>query len=270
MAADSAAPPLAWHARLHFPDSASLREAGVCLLPACLASRHGQSSALASLLVTTPGCASSESDLEDGYTPLHWACCYGQLECVRLLLAHGASPDARSSDGWTPTSLAAGKGFPACLVACAAAGGDVNVRDSRGWTALHRAAWNGHTHCCLLLLTLCSPNLVHAVTKQGWTALHQASRFGSLDCVRALLSSGANIATPCSGASYQGWTALHLAANNAHSEVVAALLAAGAQADAREGGGATAQDCAARFISPAHRACVDLLDDAARRDCTFC
>lgn len=289
------APP--WHARLVLPDAATLRAAGVDQRPAARLSREGDATGLAALLARTlsnacllcpadarsPQAADPAAAREaeaDGYTPLHWACCYGRAECVGetlfpsfslphpvawlwrrcvlALLSAGACPNAPSSDGWTPTALAAGKGFAACLRACAQAGGAVAVADARGWTPLHRACWNGHDACAELLLALDAP--AEAVTAQGWRPLHAASRFGAAGCVAALLAAGATPSPHCTGRQYGGWTPLHCAANGGHPAVVSLLLAAGAQPSALDALGCDAAHYAALSVSPQHRACGELLD----------
>ena len=47
-----------------------------------------------------------------GYTPLHEAAQNGQLDMIRLLLAHGADPAARKADGETPAQTALKAGHP--------------------------------------------------------------------------------------------------------------------------------------------------------------
>ncbi|RUS75140.1 hypothetical protein EGW08_017103, partial [Elysia chlorotica] len=42
-------------------------------------------------------------------TALHWACQRGYVECIRLLLEHGAKP-VRTVTGWTPAHFAAETG----------------------------------------------------------------------------------------------------------------------------------------------------------------
>lgn len=46
-----------------------------------------------------------------GLTALHWAASLPSLECVELLLAHGADPLATSPKGATPAELAAANGY---------------------------------------------------------------------------------------------------------------------------------------------------------------
>jgi len=45
-----------------------------------------------------------------GYTPLHVACHFGQVNMVRFLLQHGANVDTSTSFGYTPLHQAAQQG----------------------------------------------------------------------------------------------------------------------------------------------------------------
>ena len=54
-------------------------------------------------------------DLQDGRTPLHWACTSGSLEIVRYLLDQKVEVDAKDSAGWTPLHIA---GWPQTLGLC--------------------------------------------------------------------------------------------------------------------------------------------------------
>jgi ankyrin repeat protein len=48
----------------------------------------------------------------DGDTPLHVAAFNGKLAVVKVLLAAGASVNARDNEGWTPLSQARDQGYP--------------------------------------------------------------------------------------------------------------------------------------------------------------
>ncbi|CAB4028011.1 ankyrin repeat domain-containing 42-like, partial [Paramuricea clavata] len=61
------------------------------------------------------GAGINDVDLKFKFTPLHWACNYGSLECLHWLLWHGASYSEKSPDGWTPAHIAAIRGQDACL-----------------------------------------------------------------------------------------------------------------------------------------------------------
>ena len=47
---------------------------------------------------------------QNEYTPLHWACYYGQLSSVQVLIDAGADVNKLAPDMVTPMLLAAGQG----------------------------------------------------------------------------------------------------------------------------------------------------------------
>ena len=52
---------------------------------------------------------------KDRFTPMHWACHKGALECLHWLLWHGADTTIATPKGWTPAHIAAIRGQDACL-----------------------------------------------------------------------------------------------------------------------------------------------------------
>jgi ankyrin repeat protein len=97
---------------------------------------------------------------EDGFTPLHLAAFFGQLEAARALLDLGADVHARSRNEKLPSA-----------------------------TPLHSAAAGKHTDVAILLLERDAE--VDAVQNGGWTALHAAAASGNLALCRALIARGA-------------------------------------------------------------------------------
>jgi ankyrin repeat protein len=121
------------------------------------------------------------------------------LDCVRLLLDHGADPHFGSEDA---LRCAAGKGAIRCLKALLAAGADPNV--TTGIVGL-----DGHR--------LPFPR-----------ALSQAAYGGHLDCVDALIGAGADLDA-------DNRAALRAATGQGHRDCVERLLAAGADPGGDEG-----------------------------------
>ena len=80
---------------------------------------------------------------EDGYTPMHLAAIYGELECVRLLLQNNANKEAPDNDGKTPLHWAAHEGKVECVAALLEAGAMKNASNKGGSRPLHFAAFNG-------------------------------------------------------------------------------------------------------------------------------
>jgi ankyrin repeat protein len=95
---------------------------------------------------------------EDHDSPLRSACYSGKLEIARVLLHHGANPNAKNDRGQTLLhqvsqgryeSQADGASIAKLLLDC---GADVNSRDENGVTSLHLALWGGELEIARRLL----------------------------------------------------------------------------------------------------------------------
>uniref|UniRef100_A0A8C9AD69 Ankyrin-1 n=1 Tax=Prolemur simus TaxID=1328070 RepID=A0A8C9AD69_PROSS len=166
-----------------------------------------------------------------GFTPLHIAAHYENLNVAQLLLNRGASVN------FTPqvTSLA----------------GALTVW-GRGWwnpgaaassldelTPLHCAARNGHVRISEILLDHGAP--IQAKTKNGLSPIHMAAQGDHLDCVRLLLQYDAEI----DDITLDHLTPLHVAAHCGHHRVAKVLLDKGAKPNSR----------ALNGFTPLHIAC---------------
>ncbi len=102
---------------------------------------------------------------EDGATPFLRAAQSGDVELMKLLLAHGANPKIFTAHNVTPLAVAAGIGWvegvtfewsPAetteAVKMCLDLGLDPNVADDEGRTALHGAAHKGRVEVIQLLV----------------------------------------------------------------------------------------------------------------------
>ena len=130
-----------------------------------------------------------------GWTPLHFAARYGQLECCRLLLDAGASIIATTKlRGYMPIHLAALYDQVDIVDFLLQRGNDRNVCTLEGWTPLHAAVEHANVLTVRFLLEKgADPN--RAKRKSGAVfPLHTAAENGRTDIVQILLDAGAN---PC-------------------------------------------------------------------------
>ena len=85
-------------------------------------------------------------------TPLYFACRYGHLDTVRLLLQHGAEVDTVNNQGATPLHFACRAGHLAVAKLLLAEGAQVDKVDDHGDTPLQWACHQGHLGVAKLLL----------------------------------------------------------------------------------------------------------------------
>lgn len=152
-----------------------------------------------------------------GDTALHLAAALRQVGAARLLLAHGAAPNAANRRGARPLHYACDarphgttpdrRTQAAALIALLAQGGaELDARDAGGVAPLHRAVRARNVSAVAALLAAGAP-VQAAVTKKGTTALHLATQStgagGTADTlaeqlaiIRLLLDHGADATTP--------------------------------------------------------------------------
>jgi len=111
----------------------------------------------------------------DGWTPLHLAAFFGQVEAAELLLAHGAGINARSINAIynTPLHAAVAGGRVDSALALIEAGAEVNAADGGGHTPLHIAAEAGYVPIVEALLRRKADP--HAVDAEDRTPLARAA-----------------------------------------------------------------------------------------------
>ena len=149
-------------------------------------------------------------------TALHWACEWGNNDCVQFLLDHGSDIKAVDNRGSNALHIAitSGEWKPSqstteiLLKHTAEDGFDnrdiiVNAVDKKGWTVLHSAAVYGDASLVQLLLKF--GFAINAIGNRGQTPLHLAE---DVSIVKLLVEKGADTTI----ADKMGNTVLHVAA----------------------------------------------------------
>ncbi|KAM9832813.1 uncharacterized protein ACBT44_006587 isoform 7-T7 [Syngnathus typhle] len=176
---------------------------------------------------------------ESGFTPLHIAAHYGNVNVATLLLNRGAAVDFLARNAITPLHVASKRGNGAMVCLLLDRGSQIDAKTRDGLTPLHCAARSGHDSAVELLLERGAPLL--ARTKNGLSPLHMAAQGDHVDCVKQLLRHSA----PIGDVTLDYLTALHVAAHCGHFRVTQLLLERRADPDAR----------ALNGFTPLHIAC---------------
>ena len=151
-----------------------------------------------------PGRTILGADTGRGTTPFLTACDLGDIETVKLLLAHGANPRLATSDGQGPIILATasrtgGTGFPNARMAGVAAPPRESIEDAAG-PPRTGAKPRGNPTVELIRLLAASGADVNLMSKRhflqrtrGGSALHYATRAGNKEVMAALVQLGINV-----------------------------------------------------------------------------
>ncbi|KAG6572883.1 histone H3 (Lys9) methyltransferase SUV39H1/Clr4, required for transcriptional silencing [Phytophthora cinnamomi] len=156
------------------------------------------------------GCNPNAGDAS-GWSPLHYAADYGQLDALNLLVEMTSpQPEADSNEDSKATTM------------------EIDARDGHGWTPLMCAAANGHVEVVERLLELGAS--VSLTSSEHRSALHWAASRGMGAAVSALLAADAdvNLVDRC------GWTPLHCATLHGNSSCAALLIEKGADQAAKD------------------------------------
>lgn len=123
---------------------------------------------------------------------LHFACSYGNLGLVKLLVKRGANFNVKDKNLWTPLMYALFKEKKKTAKYLIYCGADLNAQTKSGNTALIIATTNYRCFSCIRLLLRrgADPNLQN---KAGNTALFYAADSGFFDVVKLLVKYGINV-----------------------------------------------------------------------------
>uniref|UniRef100_A0A3B1JS55 Ankyrin 3a n=1 Tax=Astyanax mexicanus TaxID=7994 RepID=A0A3B1JS55_ASTMX len=153
-----------------------------------------------------------------GFTPLHIAAHYGNINVATLLLNRGAAVDFMARNDITPLHVAAKRGNGNMVKLLLDRGAKIDAKTKDGLTPLHCGARSGHEQVVEMLLDRGAPIL--SKTKNGLSPLHMATQGDHLNCVQLLLQHD----VPVDDVTNDYLTALHVAAHCGHYKVAKVIV----------------------------------------------
>ncbi|XP_051958440.1 ankyrin-3-like isoform X1 [Xyrauchen texanus] len=218
---------------------------GKVRLPALHIAARKDDTKAAALLLQNDHNADIESKMmvnrttESGFTPLHIAAHYGNINVATLLLNRGAAVDFKARNDITPLHVASKRGNSNMVRLLLERGARIDAKTKDGLTPLHCGARSGHEQVVEMLLDRGAPVL--SKTKNGLSPLHMATQGDHLNCVQLLL----HHEVPVDDVTNDYLTALHVAAHCGHYKVAKVLVDKSANPNAK----------ALNGFTPLHIAC---------------
>ena len=126
------------------------------------------------------------SPSSDGFTPLHLACFFGQLQAAETLVRHGADTNAVSPSRIAVIHSAAASRNAELLKLVLDAGANPNSQQQRGYTALHEAAMHNSVERAQALLDAGADPAIKS--DEGQTAADMAEQNGNREVAELLAS----------------------------------------------------------------------------------
>ncbi|XP_063135325.1 ankyrin-3 isoform X8 [Rattus norvegicus] len=197
---------------------------GKVRLPALHIAARKDDTKAAALLLQNDTNADIESKMvvnratESGFTPLHIAAHYGNINVATLLLNRAAAVDFTARNDITPLHVASKRGNANMVKLLLDRGAKIDAKTRDGLTPLHCGARSGHEQVVEMLLDRAAPIL--SKTKNGLSPLHMATQGDHLNCVQLLLQHN----VPVDDVTNDYLTALHVAAHCGHYKVAKVLL----------------------------------------------
>lgn len=181
-----------------------------------------------------------------GFTPLHLATAWEDIDLVKLLLEHGANPAAQTSQCPSPfhISLASSKSLD-ILKKLVEAGADVNIPTPNGHRPIFLAITRGSEEIFRMILSA-RPDL-DVVDSEGYTPIHAAVR-GEEEGILSILLEQSQVLREKYGVESSfdinkpneiGETALHVAAARGNVAFARILLDHGADVNPRDDASST-------------------------------
>ncbi len=122
----------------------------------------------------------------DGFTPLHLACFFGQIEAAKTLIDHRADPNAVSPSRIAVIHSAAASRNAALLKLVLQAGANPNLQQQGGYTALHEAAMHNSVERAQALLDAGADRSIRS--DAGLTAAEMAANEGNTEVLELLVA----------------------------------------------------------------------------------
>ncbi|XP_077960868.1 uncharacterized protein LOC120820651 isoform X39 [Gasterosteus aculeatus] len=197
---------------------------GKVRLPALHIAARKDDTKAAALLLQNDHNADVESKMmvnrttESGFTPLHIAAHYGNINVATLLLNRGAAVDFMARNDITPLHVASKRGNSNMVKLLLDRGSKIDAKTKDGLTPLHCGARSGHEQVVEILLDRGAPFL--SKTKNGLSPLHMATQGDHLNCVQLLLQND----VPVDDVTNDYLTALHVAAHCGHYKVAKLIV----------------------------------------------
>ncbi|CAC5404193.1 unnamed protein product [Mytilus coruscus] len=164
--------------------------------------------------------ADLESANFDGKRALHEAAQYDSLGCVQYLLSYGAQVDSLKRADWTPLMLACTKSNVRIIQALLDRGADQTLKNKDGWNCFHIATREGHEDIVHFLHSKNS-EVWNNCSKNGRSPLHTTALHGCTSVVCFLLK---NCAYPVDQKDSCGSTPLMDALRSGHTNIAKLLL----------------------------------------------
>ncbi|XP_059086810.1 serine/threonine-protein phosphatase 6 regulatory ankyrin repeat subunit A-like isoform X2 [Tigriopus californicus] len=127
-------------------------------------------------------------------TPLHIAAFQKSASCAKLLLSHGADPNAKDASDLTPLSIAIRRKANDIVELLLKHEAKLDETDPKGNTALHHACKTSDP-LALAILKACSSNqdIINMQNVEGQSALHLTGANGFVESTDFLVSHGASV-----------------------------------------------------------------------------